>query len=117
MTARPATELPDQHHSDDYTFEPKLDGWRCLAFHRVGGHVVLQSRQQRPLTTYFPDIAAAIAAQIPSGTVLDGELVVPDSHGKSDFEELGRRNLLQRPRMIADAAARRPAVLVVFDPA
>lgn len=49
--------------------------------------------------------------------MLDGELVVPDSHGKSDFEELGRRNLLQRPRMIADAAARRPAVLVVFDPA
>jgi ATP-dependent DNA ligase len=37
---------------------------------------VLQSGQQRPLTTYFPDIAAAIAAQIPSGTVFDGELVV-----------------------------------------
>ena len=40
---------------------------------------------------------------------------MPDGNGKSDFEELRRRNLLQRPRMIAEAALRRPAVLVVFD--
>jgi len=38
----------------------------------------------------------------------DGELVVADSNGRSDFEEVRRRNLLQRPRMIADAATRRP---------
>jgi ATP-dependent DNA ligase len=47
--------------------------------------------------------------------MLDGELVVPTVEGRSDFEELRRRNLLQRPRMIAEAAARRPAVYVVFD--
>jgi len=47
--------------------------------------------------------------------VLDGELVVPDACARSDFEEVRRRNLLQRPRMIAEAAARRPAVLIVFD--
>jgi ATP-dependent DNA ligase len=50
MTARTATELPDPRHSDSYTFEPKLDGWRCLAFHPIDGQTVLQSRQQRPLT-------------------------------------------------------------------
>jgi len=114
MTTGPATELPDQHHSDDYTFEPKLDGWRCLAFHRVGGQVVLQSRQQRPLTTYFPDIAAyfpdiaaAIAAQIPSGTVLDGELVVYRD-GRCDFAALQQR-ISARPRLSCAAS------LVVFD--
>ena len=47
--------------------------------------------------------------------MLDGELVVPTTEGRSDFEELRRRNLLQRPRMIDDAAARRPAVFVLFN--
>ena len=63
---------------------------RCLAFHPVGGHVVLQSRQQRPLTTYFPEITASIAAQIPAATVLDGELVVYRG-GRCNFAALQRR--------------------------
>ena len=64
----------------------------------------------------FRCCATIVAApeQLPPAT-LDAELVVPDAYGRSDFEEVRRRNLLQRPRMIADAAARRPAVLVVFD--
>ena len=61
----------------------------------------------------FPEIADALRA-LPDA-VLDGELVVPDTRGRSDFEEVRRRNLLQQPRMIAEAATRRPAVLVVFD--
>jgi len=60
-----------------------------------------------------PEVAAALA-RLPDA-VLDGELVVPTAEGRSDFEELRRRNLMQRPRMIAESAARRPAVLVVFD--
>src|SRR5690349_12620747 len=62
----------------------------------------------------FPEILRALAT-LPDNLVLDGELVVPDAYGRSDFEEVRRRNLLQRPRMIAEAAARRPAVLVEFD--
>ena len=65
MTARPAPQLPDEQHSDGYTFEPKLDGWRCLAFHRLDGAVALQSRQHKPLTPYFPEIVAAILAAGP----------------------------------------------------
>jgi bifunctional non-homologous end joining protein LigD len=65
------------------------------------------------MTEQFPEVAAALA-RLPDA-VLDGELVVPTADGRSDFEELRRRNLLQRPRMVAEAAARRPAVLVVFD--
>ena len=61
----------------------------------------------------FPEIGAALE-WLPDA-VLDDELVVPTTNGRSDFEELRRRNLLQRPRMIADAAARRPVVLVLFD--
>jgi ATP-dependent DNA ligase len=87
--------------------DPELDGWRCLAFHRVGGQVVLQSRQQRPLTTYFPDITAAIATQIPSGTVLDGELVVYRD-GRCDFAALQQR-ISARPRLTCAAS------MVVFD--
>ena len=47
--------------------------------------------------------------------VLDGELVVPTPEGRSDFEEVRRRNLIQRPRMIHEAATASPAVLIVFD--
>jgi len=62
----------------------------------------------------FPEIVRALAS-MPRECVLDGELAVPDAFGRSDFEEVRRRNLLRRPRMIAEAAARRPAVLVEFD--
>ena len=46
MTARPIPQLPDERHSARPMFEPKLDGWRCLTFHRVRGGAALQSRQQ-----------------------------------------------------------------------
>ena len=62
----------------------------------------------------FPEVMRALSS-LRRNLVLDGELVVPDQNGRSDFGEVRRRNLLQRPRMIADAAARRPAVLLVFD--
>ena len=62
---------------------------RCLAFHRVDGQVALRSRRQRTLTPYFPEITAAVAAQLPTGTVLDGELVVYRD-GRCDFAALQR---------------------------
>ena len=65
MTARPVPQLPDEHHSGSLTFESKLDGWRCLAFHRLDGHVALESRQQKTLTPYFPEIVAAIVQPPP----------------------------------------------------
>jgi ATP-dependent DNA ligase len=75
--------------------------------------VLLQSRQQRPLTRYFPDVVAGIVDQLPSGTVLDGELVIYRG-GRLDFAALQRRI-----HPSAAHAARRgavlPATLVVFD--
>jgi hypothetical protein len=102
MTARPVPQLPDEHHSGSLTFEPKLDGWRCLTFHRLNGRVALQSRQQKPLTPYFPEIVAAIVQQIPGGTVLDGELVVC-REGRCDFAALQRR-LSGRPSLAVAAS-------------
>jgi ATP-dependent DNA ligase len=119
MTARPAAQLPDRRRSDGYAFEPKLDGWRCLAFHRIGGEVALQSRHHKPLISYFPEIAAAVLEQLPAGTVLDGELVAYRD-GRCDFVALQRR-IFARPgpartaSSAAHAAGSAGVSFVVFD--
>ena len=80
---------------------------RCLAFHRLDGAVALQSRQRKSLTAYFPEITAAVLAQVPPGTVLDGELVIYRD-GRCDFAALHRR--LARPTRPPTTAS-----YVVFD--
>lgn len=69
-------------------YSVKLDGIRCLCF-RLEDQVVLQSRTGRDLARDFPDIAAA-AAELPAGTVLDGELCAVDDDGRYVFEQLLR---------------------------
>lgn len=59
MAARPAAALPAEEKAPGYAFEPKFDGWRCVAFRTAEG-VFLQSRQQRSLGRYFPEIAAGV---------------------------------------------------------
>lgn len=83
MIAYPAAELPRRSR---HSYEPKLDGWRCLAFR--GPRVQLQSRQQRSLTARFPGVAETVATQLPAGTVIDGELVAM-RHDRIDFTALG----------------------------
>jgi ATP-dependent DNA ligase len=71
MLARLVREVPQ----GDYVYEPKWDGFRCLAF-RAGDEVDLRSRNDRPLARYFPEVTAGLRA-LPAGRlVLDGELVV-----------------------------------------
>lgn len=112
MTARSAPALPDEAHADRYAFEPKFDGFRCLAF-RVGDRVLLQSRQQRSLTPYFPEIVAGLLEQMPDGTVLDGELVIPTGAGL-DFTALQRR-IHPSAMHAAHRGAVTPATLLAFD--
>src|SRR3954466_11986939 len=81
MTARSVAELPS---GEPWAYEPKFDGWRCLGFRQPGGKVVLQSRQQRSLTRYFPEVISALQDQLSGGVVLDGELVVCCA-GRLDF--------------------------------
>src|SRR6478672_919583 len=91
---------------DGWLFELKHDGFRALARTSRSG-VQLLSRSGRSMADPFPEIVAALE-QLPDGLVLDGELVVATADGRSDFEELRRRNLLQRKRMIQEAAAASP---------
>src|SRR6202161_3401658 len=86
MKSLPATELPS---GPEWQYEPKWDGFRCLAF-RDGKHVELMSKSQKPLTRYFPELVAALAALKAQRFVVDGELVIP-SNGELSFDALLQR--------------------------
>lgn len=109
MEALSADALP---RGDRWQFEPKWDGFRCLAF-RDGKEVVLESKASKPLTRYFPEVVAAVAALPARRFVIDGEIVV------SIGETLSFDDLLQRihpaESRIHKLAKQTPATLVVFD--
>jgi DNA ligase D-like protein (predicted ligase) len=89
MYAEAARELPD---SDDWSYEPKLDGYRCLAA-KSTGRVLLWSRRGNLFTARFPEIARA-CDNLPLNTVIDGEVVAIDQDGRISFNVLqhGRSN-------------------------
>ncbi len=98
-------ELPS---GEDYCYEVKLDGFRCLAF-VDGDEVFLQSRNGKPLGRYFPELA------FPAGRyVLDGEIVVRDGDGREDFDALGQR-IHPAVSRIERLALETPAAYVAFD--
>jgi ATP-dependent DNA ligase len=74
---------------EDWQYEPKWDGFRCLIF-RDGDEVELQSKAGRPLTRYFPEIVAAAKALRAKKFVIDGEIVVPEGRAFS-FDALLQR--------------------------
>lgn len=76
--------------ADDYLFEVKWDGLRCLLFVDPEGRIRLQDRALTDVTGLFPELATA-AEQVPAGTVLDGELVAVDQEGRPDYPLLRRR--------------------------
>ncbi len=108
MLAKSVPDVPQ----GDYLFEPKWDGFRCIVF-RDGDEVELGSRNERPLTRYFPEVVEAVRAQLPDRCVVDGEIVIAGSRGL-DFEALLQRvhPADSRVRMLA---ASTPASLVAFD--
>jgi DNA ligase D-like protein (predicted ligase) len=104
--------LTDQPFSDpDWIFERKLDGVRCLAF-RNGGEVRLMSRNRKPLTERYPELAAALLQQTPPRFIVDGEIVA-FKDGVSSFERLqGRLGLTDPVRARATAI---PVFYYLFD--
>ena len=86
MLAKAATELPI---GDGLFYEPKWDGFRCIVF-RDGDEVELGSRNERPLTRYFPEVVAAVKAALPERCVVDGEIVI-QTGDRLDFEALLQR--------------------------
>ncbi len=108
MLAKLARELP----SGDYIYEPKWDGFRCIVF-RSGDEVELGSRNELPLTRYFPEVVQALLEVLPEQAVLDGEVVVAGPTGL-DFDALQQRvhPAESRVRLLAE---RTPASFVAFD--
>jgi ATP-dependent DNA ligase len=109
MEARTVDRLPE---GAGWQYEPKWDGFRCLAF-RDGSEVDLRSKSGQPLARYFPDIAERIAKLGPQRFVLDGELVI-EIDGRFDFEELQLR-LHPAQSRVAKLAAQHPASYILFD--
>src|SRR5688500_8614830 len=83
MQVEPVRELPD---NGAWTYEAKLDGYRCLAARRSSG-VVLWSRRGKGFTDRFPQITHA-CEKLPADTLIDGEVIVVDDNGKVCFNAL-----------------------------
>jgi ATP-dependent DNA ligase len=110
MLAKRAGALPDD--SGDWIFEPKWDGFRVLVF-RDGDALLLQSRDEKPLDRYFPELRAPLLAQLPPRCVLDGEIVIAQD-GALEFEVLQQR-IHPAASRIALLARETPASIVFFD--
>src|SRR6476659_7420555 len=90
MLAKSAKGVPDPAKFEGRVlYEPKWDGFRCIVF-RDGDEVELGSRNERPLTRYFPDVVEGVRAALPDRCVVDGEIVI-SSGGRLDFEALQLR--------------------------
>ena len=109
MEARSVDEIPTD---DGWQYEPKWDGFRCLAF-RDDNEIFLQSKNGQPLARYFPDVAANVATLPHQRFVLDGELVIPVG-GALSFDELQLR-LHPAASRVQKLATAHPAVYIVFD--
>src|SRR5580765_6721276 len=109
MLARRVGELPVE---GDWIFEPKWDGFRALVF-RDGDEILIQSRDEKPLDRYFPELLEPLRSTLPPRCVLDGEIVIVREN-ELDFDALqlrlhpaaSRVNLLSRQT---------PASFVFFD--
>src|SRR5688572_31164767 len=109
MEARSVDEIPV---GDEWQYEPKWDGFRCIAF-RDAGKIFLQSKAGQPLARYFPDVVAQLERLPSPRFVLDGELAIPVDDALS-FDELQLR-LHPAASRVQKLAAAHPALFIVFD--
>src|SRR5919112_4180805 len=109
MLAKAVTKVPT---AEDLYYEPKWDGFRCIVF-GDGDEVELGSRNEKPLTRYFPEVVEAVKANLPERCVVDGEIVIAGGKGL-DFEALLQRihPADSRVRMLAEST---PAGFIAFD--
>jgi ATP-dependent DNA ligase len=109
MLSKAADALPG---GDGWQFEPKWDGFRTLVF-RDGDEVVLQSRDEKPMNRYFPELVAPLARTLPERCVVDGEIVIVGADGL-DFEALLLR-IHPAASRVKRLAAQAPASFVAWD--
>jgi ATP-dependent DNA ligase len=109
MEAQLVAEIPT---GKEWQYEPKWDGFRCLAFGK-NGKIKLQSKSGKPLDRYFPELVAALKKLSAKNFILDGEIVIPVSHGV-DFDQLLQRIHPAESR-VRKLAAEHPAHFMIFD--
>src|ERR1700761_8935644 len=110
MLAKAVPAMPD----GEYIFEPKWDGFRSIIF-RDGAEVEIGSRNEKPMTRYFPEVAAAILDNFPERALIDGEVIVADTERNTlDFEALQQRihPAASRVKLLSEQT---PASFVAFD--
>src|ERR671933_621873 len=108
MLAKAAPEIPDGALS----FEPKWDGFRSIIF-RDHDEVEIGSRNEKPMTRYFPEIVEAVKANLPERCVIDGEIVVIVGE-RLDFEVLQQR-IHPAASRVTRLSKETPATFVAFD--
>src|SRR6266700_6642035 len=109
MLAKRIGELPA---AGQWIFEPKWDGFRALVF-RDGDEIFIQSRDEKSLNRYFPELLGPLRSQLPARVVVDGEIVVA-RNGALDFEALQLRihPAASRVKLLSEET---PASIVLFD--
>src|SRR5688572_25418034 len=109
MLAKRVAALPE---GEGWIFEPKWDGFRVLVF-RDGDELFIQSRDEKPLNRYFPELLEPLMQSLPPRVVVDGELVVAIA-GRLEFDALQMR-LHPAASRVKKLAAELPASVVLFD--
>src|SRR5262245_8486782 len=107
-----STAAPALPAGDGWLFEPKWDGFRTLVF-RDGDEILLQSRDEKPMNRYFPELVAPLAVALPERSVVDGEVVIVGADGL-DFEALLLR-IHPAASRVKLLAAQSPASFVAWD--
>jgi ATP-dependent DNA ligase len=109
MLAKPVAEIPPGQ-----VYEPKWDGFRSIIF-RDGDEVEIGSRNEKPMTRYFPEVVEAVLANFPERAVVDGEVIVADTERNMlDFEALQQR-IHPAASRVKLLSAQTPASFVAFD--
>src|SRR5215212_10174906 len=109
MLSNEGSALPED---DGCQFEPKWDGFRTIIF-RDGGEITLQSRDEKPMNRYFPEVVASLTEGLPERCVVDGEIVIVGPSGL-DFEALLLR-IHPAASRVALLAEQSPASFVAWD--
>jgi ATP-dependent DNA ligase len=109
MLAKRVDELPP---GDEWLFEPKWDGFRALVF-RDGDEIFIQSRDEKPLNRYFPELSAPLQSALPARCVLDGEIVIVQNN-ELEFDSLQLR-LHPAASRVKLLSGQIPASVVFFD--
>jgi ATP-dependent DNA ligase len=108
-----ATSVDEIPAGDEWQYEPKWDGFRCVAF-RDGDQVQLQSKAGQPLARYFPELVAAVKEVAARQFVIDAEIVIPTDDGGFSFDALLQR-IHPAASRIQKLSRETPGLLIVFD--